>query len=195
MTGVHLLSSDSRALVRLDVRSQGGPGAGGRHGGEVSLQNLEAEHQCGGGQIRERGHSSCLVRAEGLEPTLLAEQEPKSCASASFATPARVVRATGYGLPMIKVSVYYPSSEGSTFDHDYYRTTHVPLAAKAWNPTSTVIDKGVNGPYVAAVHMTFDSMEAMGAALGSPLTAEVQADVPNYTNIVPVMQISEIVDG
>lgn len=135
------------------------------------------------------------MRAEGLEPTLLAEQEPKSCASASFATPARAVRATGYGLPMIKVSVYYPSSEGSTFDHDYYRTTHVPLAAKAWNPTSTVIDKGVNGPYVAAVHMTFDSMEAMGAALGSPLTAEVQADVPNYTNIVPVMQISEIVEG
>ena len=135
------------------------------------------------------------VRAEGLEPTLLAEQEPKSCASASFATPARVVRATGYGLIMIKVSVYYPSSDGSTFDHDYYRTKHVPLDAKAWNPTSTVIDKGVNGPYVAAVHMTFDSMEAMGAALGSPLTAEVQADVPNYTNIVPVMQISEIVEG
>jgi uncharacterized protein (TIGR02118 family) len=48
---------------------------------------------------------------------------------------------------------------------------------------------------VAAVHMTFDSMEAMGAALGSPLTGEVQADVANYTNIVPVMQISEIVEG
>ena len=127
------------------------------------------------------------MRAEGLEPTLLAEQEPKSCASASFATPARVVRATGYGLPMIKVSVYYPSSEGSTFDHDYYRNTHVPLAAKAWSPASTVIDKGVNGPYVAAVHFTFDSLEAMGAAMGSPLTAEVQADVPNYTNIVQVM--------
>src|SRR4051812_47447265 len=28
------------------------------------------------------------VRAEGLEPTLLAEQGPKPCASASFATPA-----------------------------------------------------------------------------------------------------------
>ena len=30
------------------------------------------------------------MRAEGLEPTLLAEQGPKPCASASFATPAAV---------------------------------------------------------------------------------------------------------
>ena len=42
---------------------------------------------------------------------------------------------------MIRVSVLYPSGEGSTFDHDYYRTTHVPLAAKAWNPVGTQIDK------------------------------------------------------
>ena len=29
-----------------------------------------------------------LLRVVGLEPTLLPEQEPKSCASANFATPA-----------------------------------------------------------------------------------------------------------
>ena len=94
---------------------------------------------------------------------------------------------------MIRVSVYYPSGEGSTFDHDCYRTTHVPLAAKAWKPTSTTIDKGIDGPYVAAVHMTFDSMEAFQAGVGSPLTGEVMADVANYTNITPVMQVAEVV--
>lgn len=94
---------------------------------------------------------------------------------------------------MIRVSVFYPSGEGSTFDHDYYRTTHVPLAKKAWNPTSTQIDVGVNGPYVAAVHMTFDSMDAFQAGMGSPLTGDVMADVANYTNITPVMQIAEVV--
>jgi uncharacterized protein (TIGR02118 family) len=36
-------------------------------------------------------------------------------------------------------------------------------------------------------------MEAFGAAMGSPKTAEIMADVANYTNIVPVMQISEVV--
>lgn len=94
---------------------------------------------------------------------------------------------------MIKVSVTYPSGEGSTFDHDYYASTHVPLAASAWNPVKTEIDKGINGPNVAAVHFYFDSMEAFQGALGSPKTADVMADVANYTNIQPAMQVSEIV--
>ena len=96
---------------------------------------------------------------------------------------------------MIRVSVLYPTGEGSTFDHDYYRTTHVPLAAKAWTPVGTEIDKVINGPYEAAVHMTFDSLEAFQGAMGSPLTGDVMADVANYTNITPVMQISEIIEG
>ena len=69
----------------------------------------------------------------------------------------------------------------------------MPLEAKAWKPTSTTIDKGIDGPYVAAVHMTFDSMEAFQAGVGSPLTGEVMADVANYTNITPVMQVAEVV--
>lgn len=94
---------------------------------------------------------------------------------------------------MIRVSVYYPSSDGSTFNHDYYHATHVPLAQRAWNPVSTTVEKGVNGPHVAAVHMTFASMDAFNAAMGSPLTGDVMTDVANYTNIVPVMQISEVI--
>ncbi len=95
---------------------------------------------------------------------------------------------------MIKVTVNYPSGEGSTFDHDYYASSHVPLAAKAWNPVRTEIDKGVSGPNVASVQFYFDSMEAFQGALGLPATAEVMADVANYTNIEPVMQVSEVVD-
>lgn len=94
---------------------------------------------------------------------------------------------------MIRVSVLYPKTEGATFDHDYYRDSHVPLAVKTWGLSGAEIDKGINGPYEAAVHFTFDSMEAMGAAMANPGTADVQADVANYTTIVPEMQISEIV--
>lgn len=96
---------------------------------------------------------------------------------------------------MIRVSVLYPSGEGTTFNHDYYRTTHVPLVAKAWNPVGTQIDKVISGPHEAAVHMTFDSLEAFQGAMGSPLTGDVMADVQNYTNIAPVMQVSEIIEG
>ena len=94
---------------------------------------------------------------------------------------------------MIRLSVFYPSSEGSTFDHDYYREKHVPLAVKAWGLTTADIDKGVDGPYVAAVHFEFDSVEAIQAAMAAEATGEVLADVANYTNITPVLQTSEIV--
>ena len=94
---------------------------------------------------------------------------------------------------MIRVSVFYPSSEGSTFDHDYYREKHVPLVMETWGVSKATIDKGVDGPYVAAVHLEFDSLEALQGAMAAEGTAAVMADVANYTNITPVLQTSEIV--
>jgi uncharacterized protein (TIGR02118 family) len=94
---------------------------------------------------------------------------------------------------VIRLSVFYPSSEGSTFDHDYYREKHVPLAARTWSPVSVEIDKGVDGPHVAAVHLTFDSLDELQEAMAAEGTADVLADVANYTTIAPVLQTSEIV--
>jgi uncharacterized protein (TIGR02118 family) len=51
----------------------------------------------------------------------------------------------------------------------------------------------VNGPYVAAVHLTFASLEALQTAMASEGTATVMGDIPNYTTIAPVLQTSEIV--
>jgi uncharacterized protein (TIGR02118 family) len=94
---------------------------------------------------------------------------------------------------MIRLSVFYPETDGATFDHDYYRTKHVPLAAQTWGLDSFEIDKGVNGPYVAAVHFTFDSIASLNAAMANEGTGAVLADMANYTNIQPVLQTSEIV--
>jgi uncharacterized protein (TIGR02118 family) len=94
---------------------------------------------------------------------------------------------------MIRFSVLYPATDGARFDHDYYRDSHVPLAAKSWNPVRVEIDKGVSGPYLAAVHFVFESNDAVQAALGSEQTAAIMADVANYTDVSPVIQTSEIV--
>jgi uncharacterized protein (TIGR02118 family) len=94
---------------------------------------------------------------------------------------------------MIRFSVFYPTTEGATFDQDYYVSKHVPLAVEAWGLSGAEIDKGINGPYVAAVHFTFESQEALGAAMGSEGTGAVMADMANYTTITPVIQTSEIV--
>ena len=95
---------------------------------------------------------------------------------------------------MIRLSVFYPSAEGATFDHDYYRDKHVPLCIKTWGLSGAEIDKGVDGPYVAAVHFKFESLAALQAARAAEGAGAVRADVANYTSIAPVLQTSEIVD-
>lgn len=94
---------------------------------------------------------------------------------------------------MIKMTVLYPTADGATFDHDYYRDVHVPLAVKTWGVERFEIDKGISGPYVAAVHFFFGSLESLQAATAVEGTATVAADVPNYTNITPQRQLSEVV--
>ena len=95
---------------------------------------------------------------------------------------------------MIRLSVFYPKTEGAEFDHDYYRDSHVPLCARTWglDDSQVEVDKGVDGPYEAAVHFRFDSLESMQAAMAAPGMGEIFSDVANYTTIAPVMQTSEI---
>lgn len=94
---------------------------------------------------------------------------------------------------MIRMSVFYPAGENTTFDHHYFQATHVPLAVSTWNLEGAEIDKGVDGPHVAGVHFVFESLDQMQAAMAAEGTAAVLGDVPNYTNVQPVIQVSEIV--
>ena len=94
---------------------------------------------------------------------------------------------------MIKLSVSYPKGEGTTFDHKYYAATHIPLCNSTFSPAKTEVDKGIDGPSVAGVTFYFESMEKMQEAFANPKMADVMADVANYTNIAPVMQVSEVV--
>ena len=97
-------------------------------------------------------------------------------------------------ITMIRLSVFYPSTEGASFDHDYYRNKHIPLCVKTWGLDGAEIDRGLDGPNVAAVHFKFASLEALQAAMGAEGTAGILTDVPNYTSIAPVLQTSEIVE-
>jgi uncharacterized protein (TIGR02118 family) len=94
---------------------------------------------------------------------------------------------------MIRLSVFYPATEGATFDHDYYRDKHIPLCVGTWGLDGAEIDRGIDGPNVAAVHFRFESPEALQAAMGSEGTSAILADVANYTTITPVLQTSEII--
>jgi uncharacterized protein (TIGR02118 family) len=63
------------------------------------------------------------------------------------------------------------------------------------------VDKGLAGqdpgdpaPYVALCHIFCDSVEAFQSGFG-PHAAEIMADIPNYTDQAPLVQISEVVVG
>ena len=104
---------------------------------------------------------------------------------------------------MIKVSVMYANKPGARFDHTYYREKHMPLVkARMGNSCRFfTIDKGLAGgapgdaaTYVAMCHIYCDSVEAFQGGFG-PHAAEIVADVANYTDVAPVIQISEVVVG
>ncbi|WP_420453450.1 EthD family reductase [Ilumatobacter sp.] len=94
---------------------------------------------------------------------------------------------------MIKVSVLYPAGDDVTFDVDYYRQTHfADIVARTIKPARWDVEIGVDGPYTAIGNLYFDSLEAMEASMANG--EEALADLPNFTNATPTMQVSRLVD-
>ncbi len=108
-----------------------------------------------------------------------------------------------YDSAMVKVSVLYPSVEGGRFDMDYFLRQHMPSVDRAWGPALVrrEIDAGLAGagpgtrpPYVAVAHLYFRSLESFQAALG-PQQEELAKEAPSFTDIKPLIQVSEVVLG
>jgi uncharacterized protein (TIGR02118 family) len=104
---------------------------------------------------------------------------------------------------MIKVSVMYPNTPGARFNHEYYRDQHMPMVKSKMGAACThyTVDKGLAGgapgapaTYVGMCHIFSESVESFQAGFG-PHAKDIMADIPNYTDIAPVMQISEVVVG
>jgi uncharacterized protein (TIGR02118 family) len=101
---------------------------------------------------------------------------------------------------MIRVSVLYPAGAGDTFDLSYYCEKHMALARRLLGAAlkGVSVDAGIAGgeigapaPYLAIGHLMFESLDAFLAAF-LPVAAQLQGDIPNYTNAAPIIQISEM---
>lgn len=102
---------------------------------------------------------------------------------------------------MIKVSVLYPDGDGKKFDMSYYLNSHIPLVSETLGDAliNASYDKGLAGgepgssaPFLAIANLFFNSMEEFGQAFstGAPV---LMGDLPNFTNIDPVIQINEVI--
>jgi len=100
---------------------------------------------------------------------------------------------------MVLVSVMYPNEPGSSFKQDYYLQTHIPLVRERWNPLGLEDLRLVRGigtadgsppPYQVIALLTWRSMEDFQNAARAH-GQEIFADIPNFTTVQPVVQISE----
>ncbi len=101
---------------------------------------------------------------------------------------------------MIVVSVLYPNGPKARFDIDYYTRTHMPMVQQRLGAPlrRMAVEHGLAGgapdsppPFLASGHLYFDSLEAFQGAF-APHAAAIMADIPNYTNTQPVIQIAEL---
>lgn len=107
---------------------------------------------------------------------------------------------SGLEIGTIKVVILYPNGEDATFDMDYYEEKHMPMVAGfiGDNLKFYEIDKGLAGrtpedkvPFVAIGYFYVSDLAQYNEAIGQNIDA-ILGDFKNYTNIRPVVQISEI---
>jgi uncharacterized protein (TIGR02118 family) len=101
---------------------------------------------------------------------------------------------------MVVINAIYPNKPGGKFDADYYRDKHMPLvkrvlgsACKGVSYASgiTGADPGSEPSFIAIGTVYFDSLEDFQTAF-PPQAQQIMADIPNYTDIEPVIQISDV---
>ncbi|NBA86086.1 EthD family reductase [Emticicia sp. CRIBPO] len=102
---------------------------------------------------------------------------------------------------LIKVSVMYPFSEGKTFNMEYYESKHMPFVAGLLgsNLVKYTIEKGLASgipnqplPYMAIGTFYIKNLGEYQAAI-APNRDAIRADFANYTNVSPVILVSEVV--
>jgi len=101
---------------------------------------------------------------------------------------------------MPTVVVLYPRQADASFDFDYYTSTHLPLVSSRWTEAGlssvaalrgTAGPDGGDGPYLAIALLTFGSQAGLDSALGGPHAAEIMGDIANFTNVQPILQMTE----
>ncbi|MCH8279074.1 MAG: EthD family reductase [Chloroflexi bacterium] len=102
---------------------------------------------------------------------------------------------------MIRVTVAYTNQEGKKFDWDYFTGTHAEIVHREMDSRGMVgfeQDKGISGadpstppPFVGMAFLTFNTLDEVHQAFMA-VGGTVMGDIPNYTDIEPTIQISEI---
>jgi uncharacterized protein (TIGR02118 family) len=102
---------------------------------------------------------------------------------------------------MIRVSVSYPATPGARFDLDYYMKKHIPMVEQLltkFGMSGYSVSKGLAGfapgspaEFMIMAQINIDTMEHLQAGMAAE-SPTIMADIPNYTDIQPHIQIDEV---
>jgi uncharacterized protein (TIGR02118 family) len=102
---------------------------------------------------------------------------------------------------MIRVTVSYPTTPNARFDLDYYLKSHMPMVQERlgkFGMSDYSVSKGLGGfapgspaEFTITAQLNLDTMEHLQAGMASE-SAAIMADIPNYTDIQPHIQIDEV---
>jgi uncharacterized protein (TIGR02118 family) len=95
----------------------------------------------------------------------------------------------------------YANTPGVTFDFDYYLSRHATLIKRLYGDGIARLELrrgmttplGTPVPYVAIINIWIGSQKVFDEAAAQH-SATLIADVPNFTNTMPLIQIDEIVE-
>ena len=98
------------------------------------------------------------------------------------------------------VSVVYPKTASSHFDHTYYLQKHLPLVQRTYGANGMLSAKILRGTsslggapiYELIALLEFADMDSFLKAAGAH-SDEVMADVPHFTDIRPLVQFNDSV--
>jgi uncharacterized protein (TIGR02118 family) len=104
---------------------------------------------------------------------------------------------------VFRITAVYPHTHGSRFDADYYCGRHAAFAREMLTPAGlrdlriTIGTAALDGgppPFWSVSELVFEDRAAFDAAMAQH-GAALFADLPNYTDVAPLMQVSDLRDS
>ena len=99
---------------------------------------------------------------------------------------------------MTTLYVTYAGDAATRFDRDYYLRHHLPLVMACWGPCGLVTCAAfwpaeADAGTIAIAECRFRDDAALRAALASPETPRVMADVARFTDARPTQSVARLV--
>ncbi|RFU79636.1 hypothetical protein TARUN_2577 [Trichoderma arundinaceum] len=102
-------------------------------------------------------------------------------------------------MPSNLTVLYNQPKEGEYFNLEYYINTHMPIVKKQWTPLGLkawqVIKFGPGSQFYGGVLLTWENPENATSVLTAAESKPVFDDVPNFTNLTPILLPSSIEDS